>query len=24
MLTQIVDGLKAQGWTFVAANSATN
>jgi uncharacterized protein YdaL len=24
MLTQIVDGLKTQGWTFVAANSATN
>jgi uncharacterized protein YdaL len=24
MLTQIVDGLVAQGWTFVAANSATN
>ena len=24
MLTQIVDGLKAQGWTFVAAGSITN
>ncbi len=24
MLTQVVDGLKAQGWTFVSADSVTN